>query len=144
MNIILQKIDELLELSVIKDKELTSKLAQVEQSLTDNVSLSHQLKEESLLVKEREAKVDALEITAATKVKLAEDVARVSSESNALEDSKKAFTSYKAEEKNKLDALRADGDLQQDSLSKQKEQLAIDRENYKAEVLKECAKETKE
>ena len=144
MKEILLKLTELVEEIQVAKKVYNKKIAKAEATIEAQAKMEHQLKEETLLLREREANIEALEITAATKVKLAEDVARVSSESVALEESKKAFVSYKAEEENKLDALRADGDLQQDSLNKQKEQLAIDRENYKAEVLKEVAKETKE
>ena len=144
MKEILLKLTELVEEVQVAKKVYNEKTTKAEATIESQAKMEHQLKEETILLREREANVEALEITAATKARLQEEVARVSNESAALEESKKAFISYKAEEENKLGSLRADGDMQQDSLNKQKIQLATDRENYKAEVLKEVAKETKE
>jgi len=140
MKEILLKLTELVEEIQVAKKVYNEKTTKAEATIESQAKMEHQLKEETLLLREREANIEALEITAATKVKLAEDVARVSSESNALEDSKRVFIAYKAEEENKLDALRADGDMQQESLNKQKIQLDADRKTYKDEVLKEVAK----
>ena len=144
MNIILQKINELLELSVIKDKELTSKLAKVEQSQTDNEAIAHQLKEESRKLTEDGAKVAGITSAVAIKAQNQVDFGIIRDERLKVDDHKAKVMADIQEAQNDLAVLRDDLNNQQDSLNKQKDAIVIAKANYKAEVLKELAKKDKE
>ena len=143
MNELIEKLKHLMTEAEFLVNKYTKALNDVEAIAKAQENLAHQLKGEKLSIQEREAKIQGVEITLAEKKQIQEDRKRIHDELQSLEEKKMEFNSYKDGELAKLKEVRETGDLQQRSLNEQKEQLAKDRENYKAEVRKEVAKEQK-
>ena len=137
------KLKELIEITSAKITELASKIAAVERKETESNDFIHKLKEESLLLRDREARCIKIENIELAMEKLKDSNSQNAATRELLERDRRDFESEKKETEEMLE-LQQEGIIKsQLGIEKQQKQLDKDIKNYKAKVLKEIAQEAK-